>query len=230
MAAGTSAPEKVEEFRRTLHGTILEPPDLLWALKGRGGNFGVVTSFEFRLHPVGLEVYFLLTFYAASEAATVLEFFRSFMPEAPDELMAIAIYWNAPEGEPIPEEHRGAPVMVVVGCWCGRLDEGERATRPLRQIATLIADVSGPMPYVEAQRLFDPDYPKGRRYYWKSLYPARFERRRDSSSLRRWRGASHPDEHRGGVGTRRGDGTRTAGGHGLLPSRGALPAHDRGKH
>ncbi len=145
-------------------------PDLLWALKGGGGNFGVVTSFEFRLHPVGPEVYFVLTFYPAADSAKVLESFRSFMPGAPDELMAIAIYWNAPEGEPIPEEHRGAPVMVVVGCWCGPLDQGDRATRPLRRISTPIADVSGPMPYVEAQRLFDPDYPKGRRYYWKSLY------------------------------------------------------------
>jgi FAD/FMN-containing dehydrogenase len=145
-------------------------PDLLWALKGGGGNFGVVTSFEFRLHPVGPEVYFLLTFYPAGDAARVLESFRSVMLEAPDELMAIALYWNAPEDEPIPEEHRGSPVMVVVGCWCGPLDEGERATRPLREIATPIADVSGPMPFVEVQQVFDPDYPKGLRYYWKSLY------------------------------------------------------------
>jgi len=145
-------------------------PDLLWALKGGGGNFGVVTSFEFRLHPVGPEVYFLLTFYPAADAAMVLESFRSVMLEAPDELMAIALYWNAPEGEPIPQEHRGSPVMVVVGCWCGPLDEGEQATRPLREITTPIADVSGPMRFVEVQQLFDPDYPKGRRYYWKSLY------------------------------------------------------------
>ncbi len=144
--------------------------DLLWALRGGGGNFGVVTSFEFRLHPVGPEVWFLLTFYPAAEGRKVIEFFRSFMPEAPDELMAIAIYWNAPEGEPIPEAHRGAPVIVVVGCWCGPLDEGERATRPLREIATPIADLSGPMPFVAAQQLFDADYPAGGRYYWKSLY------------------------------------------------------------
>ena len=145
-------------------------PDLLWALKGGGGNFGVVTSFEFRTHPLGPDMYFLLTFYPASVAEKVLTFFRSFMPSAPDELMAIAIYWSAPKGEPIPEVHRGAPVMVVVGCWCGPLDQGEKATQPLRRIATPIADLSGPMPYVEAQQLFDPDYPKGLRYYWKSLY------------------------------------------------------------
>jgi FAD/FMN-containing dehydrogenase len=144
--------------------------DLLWALKGGGGNFGVVTSFEFRLHPVGPEVYMLLTFYPAEHAPKVLKTFRSFMPEAPDELMAIAIYWHAPEGEPIPEQHRGAPVMVIVGCWCGPPEEGDRATQPLRRIVTPIADASRPMPYLESQRLFDPDYPKGRRYYWKSIY------------------------------------------------------------
>jgi FAD/FMN-containing dehydrogenase len=144
--------------------------DLLWALRGGGGSFGVVTSFEFRLHPVGPEVWFLLTFYPAAEGRKVIETFRSFMLEAPDELMAIAIYWNAPEGEPIPEEYRGAPVIVVVGCWCGPLDEGEHATRPLREIATPIADLSGPMPFVAAQQLFDTDYPAGGRYYWKSLY------------------------------------------------------------
>jgi FAD/FMN-containing dehydrogenase len=145
-------------------------PDLLWALRGGGGNFGVVTSFEFRLHPVGPEVWMLLTFYPAAEGRKVVEFFRSFMPQAPDELMALAIYWNAPEGEPIPEEHRGAPVIVIVGCWCGPLAEGERATRPLREIAAPIADLSGPMPFIAAQRLFDADYPSGGRYYWKSLY------------------------------------------------------------
>ena len=144
--------------------------DLLWALRGGGGNFGVVTSFEFRLHPVGPEVWFLLTFYPAAEGRKVIEFFRSFMPAAPDELMAIAIYWNTPDGDPIPEEHRGAPVIVIAGCWCGPLDEGDRITQPLREIATPIVDLSGPMPFVAAQQLFDADYPAGGRYYWKSLY------------------------------------------------------------
>ncbi|MCI0436144.1 MAG: FAD-binding oxidoreductase [Gemmatimonadetes bacterium] len=144
--------------------------DLLWALRGGGGNFGVVTSFEFRTHPVGPQVWLVFTFYPAAKAGQVLEFFRSFMLDAPDELMALAIYWNAPEGEPMPDVHRGAPVLVVVGCWCGPVDQGERATRPLRQVATPIADLSGPTSLVALQQLFDPDYPSGRRYYWKSLF------------------------------------------------------------
>jgi FAD/FMN-containing dehydrogenase len=145
-------------------------PDLLWALKGGGGSFGVVTSFEFKLHRVGPEVWFMLVYYPADIGEKVIEFFRSFMPDAPDELMALAIYWNSPEDESIPEAYRGAPVIVLVGCWCGPLDEGERATRPLREIVTPVADLSGPLPFIEVQQLFDPDYPAGGHYYWKSLY------------------------------------------------------------
>jgi FAD/FMN-containing dehydrogenase len=145
-------------------------PDLFWALRGGGGNFGVVTSFEFRLHPVGPEVYMMVTFYPAAEGRRILETFRSVMAAAPDELMALAIYWNAPDGEPIPEQHRGAPALAVAGCWSGPVAEGEAATRALREITEPIADLSGPMPFIEAQQLFDPDYPKGGRYYWKSLH------------------------------------------------------------
>lgn len=145
-------------------------PDLFWALRGGGGNFGVVTSFEFRLRPVGPEVYMVITYYPAAEGRKVLRSFRSFMADAPDELMALAIYWNAPDGEPIPDEHRGAPVIAIAGCWSGPVADGAEATRALREISKPIADLSGPMPFVEAQRLFDPEYPKGGRYYWKSLY------------------------------------------------------------
>jgi FAD/FMN-containing dehydrogenase len=159
----------------TADGTLITAdnthhPELLWALKGGGGNFGVVTSFEFQLHPVGPDVWFILTFYPAAKVAKVLEAFHSFMLEAPDELMAVAIYENAPAEEFIPEMYRGEPVIIVAGCWCGPLDHGDAATEPLRRITTPVADLSGPMPYLDIQRLFDADYPKGDRYYWKSLY------------------------------------------------------------
>jgi FAD/FMN-containing dehydrogenase len=144
--------------------------DLLWALKGGGGNFGVVTSFEFRLHPVGPEVFFVITFYPLSAGTDIFRFFRSYMPGAPDELMAVAICENAPEKEFIPENYRNQPVWIVAGCWCGPLEDGDRATQPLRSVATPVADLSGPMPFVETQQLFDADYPKGDRYYWKSLH------------------------------------------------------------
>jgi FAD/FMN-containing dehydrogenase len=92
------------------------------------------------------------------------------MREAPDELMAIAILWTAGHEEPIPEEWWGAPVIVYIGAWSGDVADGEEATRPLRELAAPIADFSGPMPYLDLQGLFDPEYPDGRRYYWKSAY------------------------------------------------------------
>ncbi len=145
-------------------------PDLLWALRGGGGNFGVVTSFEFRLHPVGPEVWVAVVLYPAVEATRVLEFFRDAMARAPEELMGIALFWSAPTEEPIPEEHRGAPVIVLAAWHTGPLAEAELDLQPFREVTRPIADLSGPMPYVAAQKLFDHDYPHGLRYYWKSLY------------------------------------------------------------
>jgi FAD/FMN-containing dehydrogenase len=168
-------------------------PDLLWALRGGGGNFGVVTSFEFRLHPVGPEVWFMLVLYPYSAGKDVLQAFRALMPGAPDELMALAMYMNAPLGEPVPPEHWGAPVLGIAGCWSGSLDEAEQATRPLRQIAEPIADLSGPIPYVEMQRIFDPDYPPGERYYWKSLYLP--ELGEEAIELAHQLGAERPTTH-----------------------------------
>jgi FAD/FMN-containing dehydrogenase len=144
--------------------------DLLWALRGGGGNFGVVTSLEYRLHPVGPDVMVVMVMYPVESAAAGLRFFRDFMATAPEELMAIAILWSTPEGEPIPEEWRGKPTLVIAGCYSGPLEQAEEVVRPLRERATPIVDFSGPMPFTEAQQLFDPDYPDGRRYYWKSTY------------------------------------------------------------
>ncbi len=145
-------------------------PDLLWALRGGGGNFGVVTSFEFRAHPVGPDVWLALVFYPADKAKKVLQFFKTFNQKSPDELNGIILFWNAPEGEPIPEEHRGAPVVICAACYCGPVEQGEQAIKGMREIDTPIADLSGQIPFLSAQQMFDPDYPDGRRYYWKSIY------------------------------------------------------------
>jgi FAD/FMN-containing dehydrogenase len=153
-----------------LHTDEDRNPDLLWALRGGGGNFGVVTSLEYRLHPIGPDVYMVITFYPAADGIAGLKAFREVMTDAPDELMALAIFWNAPEEEPVPEEWHGKPALVIGGCWSGPLEDGEEATRALREIRTPIVDMSGAMPFVMAQQLFDPEYPDGRRYYWKSLY------------------------------------------------------------
>lgn len=144
--------------------------DLFWALKGGGGNFGVVTSFEFKMHSVGPEVWLGLVMYPYAKTPQVLTFLREFMPQAPDKLQIIALLWSAPTEEPIPEAYQGKPVVVLAACYSGPLEAGEQAIQPLRTIDTPAVDLSGQMPFVELQRLFDADYPEGRRYYWKSLY------------------------------------------------------------
>jgi FAD/FMN-containing dehydrogenase len=149
-------------------------PDLLWALRG-GGGIGVVTSLEFRAHPVGPEVWMGIVMYPAADASRVLPEFRAYMAEAPDELMGIAIYWSAPHGEPVAPEHQGAPVIVLAACWSGPMEQGAAAVQPLRELGTPVADLSGPFPYVVAQTLFDADYPNGQRYYWKSIYLNRLD-------------------------------------------------------
>jgi hypothetical protein len=147
-----------------------ENADLLWAVKGGGGNFGIVTSFEFRLHPVGPMVWLAVPMYAAEKGEDGLRFFRDFMAEAPEELGAIAVFWNAPEEPPIPEEARGTPVIIFLACYTGPFEKGEEVIRPLREFDTPMVDLSGPMRFVEVQKFLDADYPDGMFYYWKSLY------------------------------------------------------------
>ena len=153
-----------------VHTDAERNPELLWALRGGGGNFGAVTSLEYRLHPVGPEVFMAITFYPADAGPEALRVFRDVFADAPEELMGVAIYWTAPPEEPFPPEWHGKPVFVLAGCWSGALEEAEAAVKPLREVTTPVADLSGPMPFVVAQTLFDPEYPDGRRYYWKSIY------------------------------------------------------------
>ena len=155
---------------KLVHTDAERNPDLLWALRGGGGNFGAVTSFEYRLHPVGPEVFMAITFYPAEVGIEGMQAFAAHLADAPDELMGVGLYWTAPAEEPFPPEWHGKPVFIAAGCWSGPLDEAEEAVKPLRNLATPIADLSGPMPFVVAQQLFDPEYPDGRRYYWKSIY------------------------------------------------------------
>jgi FAD/FMN-containing dehydrogenase len=144
--------------------------DLLWALRGGGGNFGVVTSFTFNAHSVGPDVWALVVMYPADKAAKILKVFREFMATAPDEMMALAIFWNTPHDESILEAARNVPTVAIAGCYSGPVEQGEDAIRPLREIDTPLVDMSGRMPFVEVQKLFDPEYPDGRHYYWKSIY------------------------------------------------------------
>ena len=146
-----------------------ENPDLLWALRGGGGNFGVVTSFEFRLHPVGPEVAYALVFYDGAETVEALRAFRALGAGILRELSPVAFTGSVPEGmEGVPAEHVGKPMLAVAAAYVGPPDDGEDALRPLRILATPLADLSGRMPYAVFQQFLDEDYPRGRHYYWKS--------------------------------------------------------------
>jgi FAD/FMN-containing dehydrogenase len=145
-----------------------ENPDLFWAARGAGSNFGAVTSLEFRLHPVGPMVMLAATMYHLRDAPAVLRKWRSFLEDVPELFTPIAIFWSVPEG--FPPELVGTPVIIVAGVYAGPVEEGEKAVKPLRSFATPVLDMSGPAPYAAVQSAFDPFFPKGLLQYWKSTY------------------------------------------------------------
>ena len=147
-----------------------EHADLHWALRGGGGNFGVVTSFELRLHELGPAVYGLNVAYPIEDAARVLAGWRDAVADAPDELSTAGFVWSMPVVDELPEALRGLPYAGVAGMWAGDPEEGERATRALRSLATPLVDLSGPVGYHDFQRSLDPFFPAGVRRYWKALY------------------------------------------------------------
>ncbi|NUB90597.1 FAD-binding oxidoreductase [Haloterrigena sp. SYSU A121-1] len=147
-----------------------ENTDLFWGLRGGGGNFGVVTGFEFDLHPVGPEVATCLVFYSGDRMRECLRAYREYVASAPDEVSTLTLSGVMPDEELFSSDAVDDTKIAITGCYAGSVEDGERALAPLREIAEPIADVSGTMPYVDYQRLFDEDYPDGMRYYWKSLY------------------------------------------------------------
>ena len=162
------AAEVVTADGRLLRASADEHPDLFWALRGGGGNFGVVTAFEFEAYPIEPEVFLLATFYPSSEAQRVLAAAQAFLADAPEAFSAIGVLGHVPPADAIPAEHHGAPMIALVGAYVGDAEEGARTLAPLRRLATPYADLSGPTPFLEVQQFFDADYPRGGRYYWKS--------------------------------------------------------------
>jgi FAD/FMN-containing dehydrogenase len=145
-----------------------EHPDLFWAVRGAGANFGVVTSFEFRLHPVGPTVMLGAVMYPLRDARRILPAWREYLAAAPDELTSMAAFWGVQPG--FPEELVGEPVVVIPAVYAGSVEDGERVIQPLRELATPLIDLSGPMAYTAVQSGFDGFYPTGDLYYWKSCY------------------------------------------------------------
>ena len=153
----------------TPDGAIVRADDeLMWGLRGGGGNFGVVTEFEYRIHPIGPTVLAGPIYYALDDAPAALRHYRDFIAQAPDELTTIVNLRQAPPLPILPPEMHGRPVVAIIACWAGDPEQGERALRPLREFGKPLIDLLAPRPYVELQSLFNPAVPHGWHYYWKS--------------------------------------------------------------
>lgn len=142
-----------------------ENPDLFWALRGGGGNFGVVTSFEYQLHPVGT-IFGGMVVHPRAAAADVLRFYRGFVESAPEELTAYAVLMTTPDG---------VPAIAVAACYCGDLGAGERALQPLRAFGKPLMDAIQPMPFPQMQSMLDDAFPSGNQNYWKSAFLPRLD-------------------------------------------------------
>ena len=142
-----------------------ENADLFWGLRGGGGNFGIVTEFEFRLHPVGPIVLAGPIFWPMEDSPRLLHFYREWIADAPDELMTIVIHRKAPAVPFVPTELHGRLVVGIACCYAGRVEEGERVVRPLKEFGTPLLDLCVPKPYVEHQAMFDVSFPHGWWYY-----------------------------------------------------------------
>jgi FAD/FMN-containing dehydrogenase len=145
-----------------------EHPDLFWALRGGGGNFGVVTSFRFALHPLGPTVLAGPVFWAADDTVDVLRFYRDFAAAAPDELGSVVRLGTVPPLVDIPRDLHWRPAIGVDCCYAGPVDDGERVVRDLRRLRTPLVDLLEPGSYVAHQGALDDTVPHGWHYYWKS--------------------------------------------------------------
>jgi len=160
-----------------VRASATEDPDLFWALRGGGGNFGIVTSFEYRLFPVGPDIFGGAIAWAGEDAPQVLEAYRRFSAAAPRELTSIAVLRVAPPAPWLPKEVHGKPIAAIFVCHTGKAEDGEALVAPLRQLGRPVADILTRRPYAQMQSLLDGTQPKGRRYYWKSHYLAGIEPR-----------------------------------------------------
>jgi FAD/FMN-containing dehydrogenase len=154
-----------------IRASDVENTGLLWALKGGGGNFGIVVNFEFRLHPIADEIMFCAPAYAEERANEIIPKWRDYMATAPDEVSGLAEFSTIPIDPAYPEETWGRRVLALATVYDGPADEGERVTQPLRNLGEPLLDFSGRMPYRVLQSIYDGLFPKGRdRCYWKSTY------------------------------------------------------------
>ncbi len=145
-----------------------ENTDLFWGVRGGGGNFGIVTSFEYRLHPVGPQVMAGPVFWAAEDAPKVLRFYRDWISDCPDELMTLVVLRRAPALPIVPPDLVGKPIVGVVACYSGSIEEGEKVVRPLKSFGSPVLDLCEPKPFVVHQASLDPSFVPGWWYYIRS--------------------------------------------------------------
>jgi FAD/FMN-containing dehydrogenase len=155
-----------------VHASEQENAELLWGLRGGGGNFGIVTSFEFDLHPIGPQVFSGLVAWSAEDAREVLAFFRELVGELPDEVTLIVICRTAPPAPFLPEEVHGTPIIAIAACYAGPVEEGERVLAPLRSFGRPVGDALGTRPYTAFNAMFDASWAPGFENYWKAEYLA----------------------------------------------------------
>jgi FAD/FMN-containing dehydrogenase len=171
---GSSADNLVSADVVTPSGALVtanynENTDLFWALRGGGGNFGVVTSFEYRLHPVGPLVLAGAAFFLWNRARDVTDFYLDYVKDLPDELTTALLYWSAPPAHFLPESIHGQKVAIIAACYVGAVNAGEKVVAPIRALGPAV-DLLAPLPYTALQSLFDPLLPKGIFSYSKSDY------------------------------------------------------------
>ena len=160
---------------QVMHASVDENSDLFWAVRGGGGNFGVVTSFEFRLFPLGPEVYFASQFFDIGQASEVCRRWRDFMESASEDISSLGFFWTVPEIDAFPKEIRGQRIFLYGALYAGSAEEGEKELAPLRDIGDPILDLSAKGPYCSWQAGFDAFFTPGAVYeniyaYWKSQY------------------------------------------------------------
>jgi len=162
--------------------------DLFWAIRGGGGNFGIVTAFEFAAVPIGPRVLAGAVMHAAEDAGELLRWYRGFAAAAPDELTTVLALRSAPPAPWIPAAHHGREVVVVAACWAGELDDGERHLGPLRRFGRPLADCFATQPFAIHQRFMDATAPPGWGYHWRSCYtPAWSDAAIDTLVRNAWR-------------------------------------------
>ncbi|GAC1645265.1 MAG: FAD-binding oxidoreductase [Candidatus Dormibacteraceae bacterium] len=154
---------------RFLIASEKENADLFWALRGGGGNFGVVTTLEFKVHPVK-DIYGGPMFFELKHIRDILAFYREYIADAPEQMGVFPAFQIAPPLPFIPEKRHGEPFIAMVACWAGPIDQGEKALKPFHDIAPVVAEHVGPMPYPALNSAFDGLVPPGLQHYWKANF------------------------------------------------------------